>query len=87
MGTIKDRNNKVLTKAEEIKKRWREYTEELYKEGLNNPDNHNGTVTCLESDILKYEVKGALRNIIMSKTIGGDGILAELFKNPKIWYC
>ena len=82
MGTIKDKN-KALTKAEEIKKRWQEYTEELYMEGLNNPHNHNGTVTHLELDILEYEVKWALGNIIMNKTSGGDGILAELFKNPK----
>ena len=58
MGTIKDRNSKDLTEAEKIKKRWQEYTEEPYKKGLNDPDNHNGVITHLEPDILKCEVKG-----------------------------
>ena len=63
MGTIKDRNTKDLTKVEEIKKRWQKYTEELHKIGLNDPDNHDGTVTHLEPDILEYEVKWALGSI------------------------
>ena len=71
---------KYLPEAEEIKKRWQEYTEELHKKGLNDPDNHDGVITHLEPDILECEVKWASRNIIMNKTIGGDGILAELFK-------
>ena len=79
MGTIKDRN-KDLTEAEEIKKRWQEYTEELYKKGLNYPDNHFGVVTHLQPDILKWEVKWALGNITMNKASGGDGIPAELFQ-------
>ena len=70
MGTIKDRNNN-LTEAEEIKKRWQEYTEELYKKGLNDPDNHDGVVTHLESDILECEVKWALESITMNKASGG----------------
>ena len=64
MGTVKDRNSKDLTEAEEIKKRWQEYTEELYKKGLNDPDNHDGVVTNLEADILECEVKWALGSII-----------------------
>ena len=83
MDTIKDRNSKDLTEAEEIKKRWQEYTDELYKKDLNNLDNHEGTVTHLEPDILKCEVKWALRNITMKKTSGIDGISPELFLNPK----
>ena len=79
-GTIKDRNGKDLTKAEEIKKRWREYTEELYKECLNDPDNHKGVVTHLEPDILEYEVKWTLGSITTNKTTGGDVIPDELFK-------
>ena len=79
MGTIKDRNGKDLTKAEEIKKRWQEYTAELYRKGLNDPDNHGGMVTHLEPDILECEVKWALGSI-MNKARGGDGILAELFQ-------
>ena len=66
MDTIKDRNSMDLTEAEEIKKRWQEYIEEPYKKGLNNPDNHNGAVTHLELDILKYEVKWALGSITMN---------------------
>ena len=69
-----------LTEAEDIKKRWQEYTEELYKKDLHNPDNHNGMITQLEPDILEYEVKWALGNIIMNKASGGDWILAELFQ-------
>ena len=80
MGMIKDRNGKDLTKAEEIKKRWQEYTEELYKKGLNDLDNHNGMVTYLESDILECKVKWALGSITENKASGGDGIPAELFQ-------
>ena len=80
MGTIKDRNGMNLTKAEDIKKRWQEYTEELYKIDLNNPDNHNGVITHLEPDILESEVKWALGNITMNKASGGDGIPVELFQ-------
>ena len=67
-----------LTKAEDIKKRWQEYTEELYKKDLNDPDNHVGVITDLESEILECKVKWALESITMNKTSGGDGILAEL---------
>ena len=67
MGTIKDRNSKDLTEAEKIKKRWQEYTEEPYKKGLNDLDNHDGVITHLESDILECEVKRALGSIIMNK--------------------
>ena len=80
MGTIKDRNSEDLTEAEQIKKRWQEYTEELYKKGLTDPDNQDGVVTYLEPDILVYEVKWALGSITTNKTSGGDGILARLFK-------
>ena len=80
MGTIKDRNSKDLIEADEIKKRWQGYTEELYKKGLNDPDNHSGVVTHLEPDILECEVKWALGNITMNKASGGDGIPAELFQ-------
>ena len=76
MGTIKNNNNMDLTEAEEIKKRW----QELYKKGLNDPDNHDGVVTHLELDILDYEVKWALGSIAMNKASGGDGIPVELFK-------
>ena len=79
MGTIKDRNDMELT-AEDIKKRWQEYTE-LYKRNLNDPDNHDGVITHLEPDILKSEVKWALGiNITRNKASGGDGIPAELFQ-------
>ena len=80
MGTIKDRNGMDLTEAEDIKKRWQEYTEELYKKDLYNPDNHDGTITHLEPDILKCEVKWALGSIITNKASGGDGIPVELFQ-------
>ena len=66
MGTIKDRNGKTLTEAEDIKKRWQEYTEELYKKGLNNSDNHDGVITHLKPDILECAVKWALENITNS---------------------
>ena len=81
MGTIKDRNGKDLTETKEIKKRWQEYTEELYKEGINDPDNHDGMITHLEPDILECEIKQALGNITMNKkTTEGDGIPTELFQ-------
>ena len=79
LGTIKDRNGKDLIEAEEIKKRWPEYTG-LYKKGLNDLDNHNGVVTHLEPDILEREVKWALRRITTNKAHGGDRIPAELFQ-------
>ena len=77
---MKNRNGKDLTEAEEIKRRWQEYTEELYKKVLNDPNNHNGVVTDLVSDILEYEVKWALGSITTNKASGGDGIPAELFQ-------
>ena len=80
MGTIKDRNGMDLTEAEEIKKRWQEYTEELYKKGLNDPDSHDGVATHLEADILEYEVKRTLESITMNKATVGDGIPAEPFQ-------
>ena len=79
MGTIKDRNDTYLTKAEDIKKRWQEYTEELYKKDLHDPGNHDGVITHLEPDILECEVKWALGSITMNKASGGDGISTELF--------
>ena len=69
-----------LTEAEDIKKRWQEYTEELYKKDLHDPDNHDGVITHLEPDILEYEVKQALESITMNKASGGDGIPVELFQ-------
>ena len=80
IGTIKDRNVMDLTEAEVVKKRWQEYTEELYQKNLNNPDSHNGVITHLESDILECKVKWALGSITMNKASGGDGIPAELFQ-------
>ena len=80
IGTIKDRNGMDITKAEDIKKRWQEYTEELYKKDLNDTDSHDGVVSHLESDILECEVKWALGSIIMNKASGGDGIPVELFQ-------
>ena len=80
MGMIKDRNGKDLTEAEEIKKRWQEYTKELYKKGLNDLHNHDGVVTHLEPDILEYDVKWALRSITTNKTSGSDRVPAKLFK-------
>ena len=82
MGSIKDRNGMDLTEAEENKKRWREYKEELYKQDLHDGDNHNGVITHLESDILECKVKWALGSITTNKASGGDGILVELFSNP-----
>ena len=80
MSSIKDRNCTDLTEAEYIKKRWQEYTEELYKKDLHDPDNHDGVVTDLEPDILECEVKWALESITMNKASGGDGIPDELFQ-------
>ena len=80
MGTIKDRNGLDLTKAEDIKKRWQEYKEELYKKYLHDPDNHDGVITNLESDILEYEVKWVLGSITTNKASKGDGIPVELFQ-------
>src|SRR5574337_2052653 len=79
MGTIKDRNGMDLTEAEDIKKRWQEYKEELYKKDLHNPDNHDGVITDPEPGILECEVKWALGSITMNKASGGDGIPVELF--------
>ena len=81
IGTRKDRNGNDLTEAEETEK-WQEYTE-LYRKGLNDPNNHDDVVTLLEPDILEYEVKWALGSITMNKASGGDRIPAALFKNPK----
>ena len=83
MGMIKDRNGKNPTEAEEIKKRWQEYTKELYKKDLNDPDNHDGVVTPLEPGILECEVKWALGRITTNKVSGGDRIPAELFQSLK----
>ena len=80
MGTIKDRNDKYLTEAEEIKKRWKEYTEELYKKGLNDTDHPDAVVTHLEADIPECAVKWTLGNITPNKTSGSDGIPVELFQ-------
>ena len=80
IGSIKDRNGVDLTEAEDIKKRWQEYAEELYKKGLNGLDNPDGVITHLEPDILECEVKWALGSITMNKASGGDGILVELFQ-------
>ena len=77
---IKDRNNKNLTEVEGIKKRWQEYTEELYKKDLHDPDNHDGVITHLEPDILECEVKWASGSITTNKASGGDGIPVELFQ-------
>ena len=80
MGSIKDRNNMDLTEAEDIKKRWEEYTVELYKKYLHDPDNHNGVITHLKPDILECKVKWALGSITTNKVSGGDGIPVELFQ-------
>ena len=80
MGSIKDRNDMDLTEAEDIKKRWQEYTEELYKKDLHNPDNHDGVITHLEPDILECDVKWALESNTKNKASGGDGIPVELFQ-------
>ena len=78
MGSIKDRNGVDLKEAEDTKKRWQEYSEELYKKDLQDPDNHNGVITHLEPDILECEVKWALESITTNKASGGDGIPIEL---------
>ena len=78
MGLIKDRNGMDLTEAEDIKKWWQDYTEELYKKDLHDPDNHRGVITHLEPDILECEVKRALESITTNKASGGDGIPVEL---------
>ncbi|MFW1763801.1 hypothetical protein ACG9X4_20345, partial [Acinetobacter calcoaceticus] len=80
MGTIKDRNGMNLIEAEDIQKRWQEYTEELYKKDLHDPDNHHSVITHLEPDILECEVKWALGSITTNKASGSDGIPADLFQ-------
>ena len=80
MGSTKDRNGMDLTEEEDIKKKWQEYTEELYKKDLHDPDNHDGVITHLELDILECEVKWALGSITMNKASGGDGIPVEPFQ-------
>ena len=80
VGSTKDRNGMDLTEAEDIKKRWQEYTEELYNKDRHDPDNHDGVITHLEPDILECEVKWALESITTSKASGGDGIPVELFQ-------
>ena len=80
MGSIKDRNGIDLPETEDIKKSWQEYTEELYKKDLHDPDNHDGMITHLEPDILEFEVKWSLGSITMNKASGGDGISVELFQ-------
>ena len=80
MGLIKDRNGMDLTKVENIKKRWQEYTEKLYKKDLHDPDNHESRITHLQPDILECEVKWALGSITTNKASGGDGIPVELFQ-------
>ena len=83
MGTIKDRNGMDLTEAEDIKKRWQEYTEELYKEDLHDPHSDNGVISHPEPDILEYEVRWVLGRAAVNKASGCDGILIELFKTLK----
>ena len=80
MGSIKDRNRMDLTEAEDIKKRWQEYTEELYKKDLQYQGNHDGVITHLQTDSLECEVKWALESITMTKASGGDGIPVDLFQ-------
>ena len=84
MGTTKDRNSTDLTDAEDIKMRWQEYTEELYKKDLHDPANHNSVITHLEVDILECKVKQALGSITTNKASGGDGIPVELFQIRKM---
>ena len=81
MGTIKDKNGMDLTETEDIKKRWQEYTEELYKKDIQDPDNHNGMITRLQRDILECEVKWALGSMTTIKASGGDGMPVEPFKS------
>ena len=83
MGTIKDRNGMDLTEAEDMKRWWQEYTEELYKKDLHDPGNHDGVITHLEPDILECEVKWALGSLTMNKASRGDGIPVELFQTLK----
>ena len=83
MGSIKDRNGVDLTEEEDTKKRWQEYTEELYKKDLQDQHNHDGVITDLEPDILECEVKWALESITMNKASGGDGIPVETISNPE----
>ena len=83
MDTIKDRNGLDLTDVEDIKKKWQEYREEVYKKDLNDPDNHSGVITHLEPDILECEVKWALRSITTNKASRGDGIPVELFHSKR----
>ena len=80
MGTINDKNGMDLKEAEDMKKRWQKYTEELYKKVLHDPDNHEGVILHLEPDILECKVKWALESITMNKASGGDGIPVELFQ-------
>ena len=80
MGTIKDKNGMDLTEPQGIKMRWQEYTEELYKKGLHDPDNHNAVITHIEPDIMECEVRWALGSITMNKASGGDGIPVKLFQ-------
>ena len=80
MGSLRDRNGRDLTEAEDIKNRWQEYTKELFLKDLNDPDNHDGVITCLEPDILECKVKWALGSIPTNKAGGGDGITVELFQ-------
>ena len=80
MGMVKDTKGKELTEAEEIKRRWQEYTEELHKKGLNDPDNHDGVITHLQPDILECEVKWVLGSVTTNKATGSDGISAKLFQ-------
>ena len=80
LGSIKDRNGMDLTEAEDVKRRWQEYTKELYKKDLHDPDNHNGVITHLEPDIFECEVKWSLGSITTKKASGGDGIPVELFQ-------
>ena len=80
MGSIKDRNSRDITEVEDIKKRWQEYTEELYKKDLHDPDNHDGVITHLQPDILECEVKWALGSLTMNKSTGADGTPVELFQ-------
>ena len=80
MGIIKDRNGMDLTEAEDIKKRWQEYTEELYKKDIHDPDDHDGMINHLEPNILECQVKWALESITKNKASGGDGIPVDLFQ-------
>ena len=89
MGSIKDRNGMDLTEAEDVKKRWQEYTEELYKKDLHDPDNHNGVITHLESDILECEVKWALETSLQTKLVDVMEFQLSYFKswNMMLWKC